>query len=151
MEELTTKQVSRIYVDQAFLNAQKKKKFDISAIFKSLKNMLAVKLLAVFFLTMGLGTLLVFITNYFIVKNNIEKIITSDLMTTITIIYDAIDLHFSDDKYRKEFKKNLESGSPEIDFDARFNELKYRIRKVKIGENGYAYMINSKGDIMIHH
>jgi methyl-accepting chemotaxis protein len=97
-----------------------------------------------------MGIFTYFITNYFIVKDNIEKIVTADLKTTVGIIYDAIDLHFSDPVYRKEFAANLETGSLEVDFDERFNELRYRIRRVKFGEHGYAYIINSKGDVIIH-
>ncbi|MBN2159765.1 MAG: Cache 3/Cache 2 fusion domain-containing protein [Spirochaetes bacterium] len=117
---------------------------------KPLTNMLAFKLLMVFFISAGTGTLIFFIANYFIVKNNIKKIVIDDLQTTANIIYDAIDLHFSDDAYREEFKQYLDEGSVEIDFDSRFNELKYRIKRIKLGQRGYVYVVNTKGDVFMH-
>ncbi|OHD66213.1 MAG: hypothetical protein A2176_06250 [Spirochaetes bacterium RBG_13_51_14] len=150
MVNSSVKQESGSYVAQSLDAERDGKKIDIPAIIKSLKNMLAVRLLVVFFITTTLGMFTYFITNYFIVKNNIENIVTDDLKSTVSVIYDTIDLHFSDDSYRKEFKKNLETGSAEVDFDSRFNELKYRIRRVKFSKHGYAYIINSQGDVIIH-
>lgn len=112
--------------------------------------MLAVKILAIFFICAGTGTMIFFIANYIVVKNNMTRVITDDLVTNANIIYDAIDLHFSNETYREEFKTNLEGGSGFIDFDQGFNELKYRIRKAKFGKHGYAYVINGKGDVFIH-
>jgi methyl-accepting chemotaxis protein len=118
--------------------------------FNSLRNMLVIKLLAVFFITAGLGTLIYFITNYYIVKDSLNITVVQDLQTTTNIIYDSIDLHFSDEKYRREFKENLETGSASVDFDSRFNELKYRIRKIKIGKQGYVFIINNNGEAVVH-
>jgi methyl-accepting chemotaxis protein len=118
--------------------------------FNSLSGKLVVKLLAVFFMTAGTGTLIYFITNYYVVKSSLSKTVVADLQTTTNIIYDAIDLHFSDDKYREEFRENLETGSAAVDFDSRFNELKYRIRKTKIGRQGYVYIINNMGEVAVH-
>ena len=112
--------------------------------------MLAVKILVIFFISAGLGTMIFFVANYIVVKNNLTSIISDDLLTNVNIIYDAIDLHFSNEAYREEFKKNLEGGSGFIDFDQGFNELKYRIRKAKFGKHGYAFVINGKGDVFIH-
>ena len=118
--------------------------------FNSLSGMLVVKLLAVFFITAGTGTLIYFITNYYIVKKSLNETVVANLQTTINIIYDSIDLHFSDEKYRAEFQENLKTGSASVDFDSRFNELKYRIRKTKIGTQGYVFIINNIGEAVVH-
>ena len=118
--------------------------------FKFLKNMLAVKILVVFFISAGLGTMIFFAANYIVVKKNLTGIVTENLTTSVNIIYDAIDLHFSNEEYREEFRKNLESGSGAIVMDAGFDELKFRIQKAKFGKHGYAFLINGAGDVYLH-
>jgi hypothetical protein len=45
--------------------------------FRFFKNMLAVKILVIFFISAGLGTMIFFVANYIVVKNNLTNIITS--------------------------------------------------------------------------
>jgi methyl-accepting chemotaxis protein len=117
---------------------------------KILKNMLAVKILVIFLISAGLGTMIFFVANYIVARNNIKQIVADDLATSVNIIYDAIDLHFSNEEYREEFMKNLGNGPSSLDSDVGFAELKNRILKAKFGKNGYAFIINGKGDVFIH-
>jgi methyl-accepting chemotaxis protein len=117
---------------------------------KSLKKMLAVKLLVIFFISAGTGTLIFFLANYIVVRNNLTKTVTDALTMSNNLIYDMIDLHFSNDLYREEFKQNLDTGPATVDFDTNFNELKKRVRKIRIAGHGYAYVINTRGEVAIH-
>jgi methyl-accepting chemotaxis protein len=120
--------------------------------FRFFKSMLAVKILIVFFISAGLGTVIFFVANYIVVKNNIKKIVASDLVTSVDLIYDAVDLHFITQKYQSVLlnEKHFKARQGSSEHDAGLNELKTRIKKARFGRNGYAFVINSKGDFIIH-
>jgi len=119
---------------------------------KSLKKKIVVKILAIFFISSGLALIIFFIANFLLVRHYIEKIVIQDLNTTVETIFDTMDLHFSRTGggwYK--FKDYLEGiGTLDPDLESRFNDLRYRINKIKILEHGYAFIINSKGDAIVH-
>ena len=118
---------------------------------KSLKNKIVVKILTIFFISSGIAVVIFFTINFFIVKNNIEKIVVQDLQTTVSLIYDTIDIHFSrsGEQWYK-FKEYLQTGVIDPEIDATFNEMRYRILKIKILKRGYAFIINTRGDAVVH-
>src|SRR3989304_3032928 len=98
---------------------------------KSLKNRVVVKILAIFFICAGISMIIFFAANFFIIRNNIEKIVIQDLQTMVSLVYDTMDLHFSrtEGQWYK-FKDYLQTGVIEPDLESRFNDLKYRINKI---------------------
>ncbi len=124
---------------------------NLSNTIKSLKNMIVVKILAIFLICSGCSAILFFAANYFIVRNNIEKIIITDLNTTINLIYDTMDLSFSrtEGQWYK-FKEYLTTGVIDPDVEARYNDLKFRISKIELLQSGYVFIINTKGEAIVH-
>src|SRR4030067_1036996 len=118
---------------------------------KSLKNKIVVKILTIFFISSGIAVVIFFTINFFMQKKNNEKIVVKDLQTTVSLIYDTIDIHFSrsGEQWYK-FKEYLQTGVIDPEIDATFNEMRYRILKIKILKRGYAFIINTRGDAVVH-
>src|SRR5208337_5202147 len=118
---------------------------------KSMKNMIVVKILAIFLICSGCSAILFFTANYFIVRYSIEKIVITDLNTTVNLIFDTMDLHFSrtEGQWYK-FKDYLSTGVIDPDVEARYNDLKFRLSKIQILNHGYVFIINTKGEAIVH-
>jgi len=123
---------------------------DDSGRFQSIKNRIAGKLLAAFFLSAGIGTLLFFLFNYIIMRNNILNLVTDNHRAIVNMAHDAIDLTFRDPAYREKFFKTYEEEPAAISLDSRFSELKSRLKAIKVGDKGYIFVINERGDLIIH-
>jgi methyl-accepting chemotaxis protein len=124
---------------------------DILTSIKSMKNMIVVKILAIFFICSGFSAIIFFTANYFIVRYSIQNVVIQDLNTTVSLIFDTMDLHFSrtEGQWYK-FKDYLATGVIDPDLEARYNDLKFRLSKIQILNKGYIFIVNTKGDAIVH-
>ncbi len=111
---------------------------------KKLKNRISLKLLTVFFLTVGIATSIFFTTNYLLIRSNLKKMVVSDLLISVENLHGITARHFAG---VDRIKKPGDAANQAMD-ERRYKDLKTFIRNTKNGANGYAYVVNEDGEII---
>jgi len=97
---------------------------------------------------------LIFIINYFLLKNNIRELVIQDLKSNTNSIYEMIDNAYDDFKLQlrstaentKSTLENIQKKSPG-NSKAVFEQV---LLSQKIGKSGYLYSMNSNGILLVH-
>ncbi len=104
-----------------------------------LKARISIKIILSFIIIAGLATGIFFATNFYIVWDNIEKLVVKDLRSMTDISYEFVDAYYSGTG----LNENENRG-------AVLSALKEKIKKIKIGNTGYIYIMNSRGTLLVH-
>jgi len=112
---------------------------DFEKIRKLIDSSLRLKILIPFMTIIALATIILFTTDYIIVRNNTIGVVKDELKTNVDTLYDLVEMAMSDHGTDKPAV-----AKAKIDF------LKKKIKEKKYGELGYAFVITGEGDTIIH-
>ncbi|MBN2079453.1 MAG: Cache 3/Cache 2 fusion domain-containing protein [Spirochaetes bacterium] len=107
---------------------------------RKIRNRITFKLIAAFFLTAGISASIFFVVNYILVRSNLKRTVTSDLQTSVQSVHALVAQRYSDEEYEPR------RGEP----DRRFRDLRRVIKSLTFGSNGYAFVVNDSGELLIH-